>query len=66
MSKDNLLQELMKIARLRKIAISTDTFVKASISLLVRRAIAFKKLSPPMTLKKMYIHDTTTDETILA
>ena len=66
MSKENLLQELMKITRKRKISISTETFAKAGRALLIRRAIAFKKLSSPLLQKKIYIHDTTTDDVIMA
>ena len=66
MSKDNLLQELKNITRKRKINISTDTFTKASRALLIRRAIAFKKLGSPLFQKKVYIHDTTPDDIIMA
>ena len=55
MSKDNVLQEIMKIARNHKITISTETFAKAGKALLIRRAIAFKRLSSPTKSKKKYL-----------
>jgi len=66
MSKDNVLQEIMKIARNHKITISTETFAKAGKALLIRRAIAFKRLSSPTKSKKKIIYSSTPDEFIMS
>ena len=66
MSKDNLLQEIMKIARKRSMALPKETFLKATKHLLVKRAIAFKKLSEPVKQQKFAIFHNTTDDSIMA
>lgn len=64
MSKDNLLQELMKIACKRNMTITKDSFVKAGKAMLIRRAIAFKKLSDPLPTKLFFIFHNTPDDAI--
>lgn len=48
MSKSNLSQETSKIATFRKIALSKDVILNASKTVLVRCALAFKRLSKPL------------------
>ena len=64
MSTDNLLKEITKIARKRSITLSTDAFIKAGKALLIKRAIAFKKLSDPLPVQKFVIYHSTPDEDI--
>ena len=48
MTKSNLTQEIGKIAKNRNIALPKDVIMHASKTALIRRAIAFKRLSKPL------------------